>query len=94
VRDPKQMSPAICRELLGIARVKAQDDGAGVLRLTIDIASGHNRDTVCEELVRRWVAAGIGVLGVEPKAVRLEDIFAALTNEASAAAMKSKEGSR
>jgi ABC-2 type transport system ATP-binding protein len=90
VRDPQQLSQDICRALAGIVRVNAQNDSAGVLRLTIEIARGQNRDTLCEELVRRLVAAGIGVLGVEAKAARLEDIFAALTQEASAAPEKSK----
>ena len=66
---------AVARALVGAAFVSKVGPGpAGSVSVTY-----FGRDSEVEEIVRRLVAAGVGVLGVEPERSELERIFLEVT---------------
>jgi len=88
LRDPEQRATAVCADVEGVERVTSEADTqpSAVCNLTVHCRLAADVDALCEALVARLVQAGIAVLAVMPTKVRLEDIFAELTQEDGGAA--------
>jgi len=85
-RGPVDRALAAARQVAGVQSAAeardeagAEDAGADLSRLAIELAPGAEAGPVTEEICRALVGAGVGVRAIAPRTASLEQVFSALT---------------